>query len=495
MNPLFELTESNSMKHIANRWYFNACAKRVAMSIAACALVFVMIQPEAFGQVTGQWKLASGFSNANASLPNEVDNIANFAVWGDSLVATAYCATDQINFMGADPDSLFLSTDHGQTWTSLSPFGGTPFVVAGMDFIGGTQPSPSDLNLPDQVLSLSSNGGQAWAFDTAGWSNAGGGGMPSSLASIGSTVFMSTPFAVSHQTAGSQWQTDMNGLDLGGNLSSVGNVTAAGSNLYVNTLFNGVYISTNQGSSWSSANSGLPSFTSGGMSHLFQIGEFASSGSSVFAMTAHDTDIFGGGDNFDTVDFYLTTNNGQSWNKMNSSLQTWGQVHRFIVYNQSLFAATDSGFYYSTNNGSTWAPADQGLQLVPGDHPTTIEFSGENIVLGTEASGAWYRLLSDFGVSSVSPSPAPYGGLNLTLSENPASGSDMRIIYTLPIASATQVMLMDELGRSVRMLQNGHALAGQNSISLDTQSLIPGTYFIRVEANGMSAMQKLVITP
>jgi hypothetical protein len=478
------------MNHFANGSLRSSRAKRMGVLIAAFVAFSITSQPEAFGQ----WKLASGFSNANASLPNEVDLVANFAVWGDSIVATAYCATDQLNFPGALPDSIFLSTDHGHTWTSLSPNGGLPFIVAGTDFIGGAQPSSNDLNIADQVLSRSSDGGQTWAFDTAGWINPGGNGMPTSITSIGSTVFISTPFAVGHQTTGSQWTVDTNGLGVGNTLSlgQVGSLFASGNNLFLSTVFSGIFLQTN-GGSWSSVNSGLPSYTSAGMSAWFQSEEFASSGSSVFALVAHDTDIYGAGDNFDTVDFYLTTNNGQSWNKMNSTLQSWGLVHHVIVDNQSLFAATDSGFYYSSNNGATWTQAEQGLQLVPGDYPTTIAFSGENIVMGTNSSGAWYRLLSDFGASSVSPSPAPYAGLSLTLSSNPSSGSDESISYTLSDAGAAQVMLMDELGRSVRMLQNGRASAGQNVVALDPQSLTPGTYFIRIIADGTSAMQKLVI--
>jgi hypothetical protein len=84
-------------------------------------------------------------------------------------------------------------------------------------------------------------------------------------------------------------------------------------------------------------------------------------------------------------------------------------------------------------------------------------------------------------------------GLNLLISQNPASNSVTNLSYTLANGGPVKVELMDELGRSVRMLQNGNATAGQNTIAIEPQSLEAGTYFVRVEANGMSAMQKLVI--
>lgn len=98
------------------------------------------------------------------------------------------------------------------------------------------------------------------------------------------------------------------------------------------------------------------------------------------------------------------------------------------------------------------------------------------------------------GASDVNENQS-YGndGLSLYLNENPASNATASIIYTLPNGGPVQVELMDELGRTVRMLQNGIASAGRNVIAIEPQALPAGTYFVRVTADGMSAMQKLLI--
>jgi hypothetical protein len=97
-------------------------------------------------------------------------------------------------------------------------------------------------------------------------------------------------------------------------------------------------------------------------------------------------------------------------------------------------------------------------------------------------------------VNSVNESQQPSNDeLSLYLSQNPASNAVTNIIYTLKTDGPAKVELMDLLGRSVRMLNDGRAAAGQNVIAIDPKSLLPGSYFVRVEANGMSAMQKLVI--
>ncbi len=96
--------------------------------------------------------------------------------------------------------------------------------------------------------------------------------------------------------------------------------------------------------------------------------------------------------------------------------------------------------------------------------------------------------------SSVNTEPSlPGHGLNLYLSQNPASNSVTNLIYTLKNDAPVQVEMMDALGRDVRMLANGRASAGVNSIPIDPKTLAAGTYFVRVEAGGRDAMQELTI--
>ncbi len=466
------------MKNIANEFTLISRMKRTAFCIAVCALFLMASHPNAFGQ----WKQAAGFSNVNASLPNEVDAVGGFLPWGDSIIASAFCAVDELNTPSATNDSLFLSTDHGKTWTDFAPNGGEPFFIFGNDFMGSAEPNPP--NNTNEVFSFSTDQGQTWTTDTAGWNIPNGVGIASVLTSIGNTIFVANGSGLYQQSSpGSQWTVDTNGVGIAFQYGFplIGALFPVGNDLFLSTYINGVYLSTDMGSSWNTVNNGLPNY-------FYPNGGFALSGSSLYVMCAHDT-------NNDSYDFYRTTNNGQNWTQVNSAVQVWGDVNpMFLATGNTLFASSDSGIYASFDNGVTWTQEDQGLPAFQGSFNYVLAVSGVNLVINTPGSGAWYRPLSDFGASSVAASPAPSAGLNLTLSQNPVSSSEVKVTYTMSDAGSAQVMIMDELGRTVRMLQNGSAIPGENTLTIDPMTLEQGTYFVRLTADGASAMQKLVVT-
>jgi hypothetical protein len=152
-----------------------------------------------------------------------------------------------------------------------------------------------------------------------------------------------------------------------------------------------------------------------------------------------------------------------------------------------LETTTNTTTYNGTQLGSTTTYAYQWLS--GGSYTAYMALNATQ----TAPTSAEYYAPS--GTNAVNYTPSTSGsGLGLLLTQNPASNSGTSVIYTLPNAGPVQVELMDELGRSVRMLQNGFSSAGPNVIAIEPQLLAAGTYFVRVEANGTSAMQKLVVT-
>jgi len=83
--------------------------------------------------------------------------------------------------------------------------------------------------------------------------------------------------------------------------------------------------------------------------------------------------------------------------------------------------------------------------------------------------------------------------LQIRISANPVTNRETRLFYTMKTEGNAQVSLMDQLGHEVRLLQNGYAPAGQNFLPIDPTTLSSGTYFLRVNADGVTGIRKLII--
>ncbi len=140
--------------------------------------------------------------------------------------------------------------------------------------------------------------------------------------------------------------------------------TSAGSNLYAGVYGTGVYISTNNGVSWNAVNSGLPQY--------YYIYALCSIGSNVFA------GIYNGG-------VYLSTNNGGSWQPVNNGLTN---LYVFSVYSagSNVYAGTQAGPFLSTNTGQSWTQINSGIGTLTVNCFTSY---GSFIFAGTSGNGVY----------------------------------------------------------------------------------------------------------
>lgn len=100
-----------------------------------------------------------------------------------------------------------------------------------------------------------------------------------------------------------------------------------------------------------------------------------------------------------------------------------------------------------------------------------------------------YSLPTTGGVAPIATNAEP----SLRLSANPASTEQTTLYYSLDQDGASRVTLSDLSGRIVRTLHEGPAHAGQNEISIDPTTFVPGTYFLHVSGPHTAATQKLSI--
>jgi len=144
--------------------------------------------------------------------------------------------------------------------------------------------------------------------------------------------------------------------------TSVLSLAVSGTNLFAGTWGGGVFLSSNNGTSW----------TNTGLTNGSEIRSFAVSGTNLFAGTTHG--------------IFLSTNNGTSWTQVNSGL-TDTDVRSFAISGTNLFAGTwGGGVFLSTNNGSTWTTASTGLT---GNAVFALDVSGTNLFAGTWQNGVF----------------------------------------------------------------------------------------------------------
>ena len=114
---------------------------------------------------------------------------------------------------------------------------------------------------------------------------------------------------------------------------------SSGTNLFAGTMYGGVFLSTNNGTSWTAVNTGLTNTN---------VNALAVAGTNLFAGT------YGGG-------VFLSTNNGTSWT---SQFRLDERLCLVLLLSRgtNLFAGTyGGGIFLSTNNGTSWTAVEYRL--------------------------------------------------------------------------------------------------------------------------------------
>lgn len=159
-------------------------------------------------------------------------------------------------------------------------------------------------------------------------------------------------FCINNSVA--QWEQVTNGINSSMNIYSL---TSLGNNIFSGSD-SGVYISTNNGSSWviTALNNKITY-------------SLAVSGTVIYAGTS-------------TNGVYSTSNNGVNWTQTSLNNQT---IYALIIDGNNIFAgASGNGVYLSTNNGSTWTQNTLGSHTV-----LSLAASGTNIYAGTSINGIY----------------------------------------------------------------------------------------------------------
>ncbi len=152
-------------------------------------------------------------------------------------------------------------------------------------------------------------------------------------------------------------------------------ILVSGSDIFCGTD-DGVYLSTDIGATWTSANNGLPQSR--------YVDGFNLVGGKLFA------GLDGG------YGFYYSSDNGKNWNAINTNPALI--VNCLVSGGSDIFAGTESGVYLSTDSGTSWSAVNNGLPNFP--RVTSMASSGSNIFAEVTYNGVY--ISSDKGSSWTS---------------------------------------------------------------------------------------------
>lgn len=304
-----------------------------------------------------------GTMTPTGGIVNSIDNGVNWTTVSNGLPGNkgvyAVKQSGSLVFAGTDGAGLYTTSNNGSLWASDQGITNTDanslsLATIGTNIIAGVYGTGMFLS--------TNNGAGPWTPINTGLPSTN---LINALATNGTTtVFTGTYANGVYRTTdnGTTW-TAMN-TGLGTNLN-VTSFAISGSTIYAGTFGGGVFKSTITGSSWTPVNTGITNL---------QIQSLVASGTKVFAGT-----FYGGG-------VYFSNNSGSTWTHINNGL-TNTNVNTLAISGTRVFAGTVAGVFSSPDNGSNWTQLNFGLtnQTV-----MSLLVSGAEIFAGTDGGGVFF---------------------------------------------------------------------------------------------------------
>lgn len=147
------------------------------------------------------------------------------------------------------------------------------------------------------------------------------------------------------------------------------------------------------------------------------------------------------------------------------------------------------GIFMSDNGGGTWTRSNTGILPALSGRYEPISFAEQND--GTLYAIQWldnhvYRLATTTDIGEHTA-----GATTLTIAPNPVSRESV-VLVELPTASTVRLTAVDVLGREVAVLAEGAMSAGTHHIAWSGSDIAPGQYFLLLHTSSGTTVQKII---
>lgn len=235
--------------------------------------------------------------------------------------------------------------------------------------------SSNEIIVGTNKIYKSSDNGKTWFLNNYGIT--GSVTVIRSLVKTGVTLVAGTDDGVfTSSDNGNNWMQSAGTTGL-----SVYCIIVKGVNLFLSTSYNGIYKSTNNGSTWSAVNTGITT-------PFVDMRSLAVKGNDLYAAT-------------DGYGIFKSTNDGFNWTTVNTGLPgSYYSVSSLAVIGNNIIAGTyGAGVYKSTNDGGNWSAINNGISSA--DNVLGMGINGTSVYAST-LTGILFKTTDYINWNSVS---------------------------------------------------------------------------------------------
>lgn len=423
----------------------------------------------------------------------------------DTLLGTCLSSAskDSMLFIGTGKAGLFYSDDFGRSWISRGVIEAeNSFLVKGdslFSCINGNIFFSKDNGLKWKLIGYRSDlTGIAFRDSTVfaltwgngiyqstdfckTWIETGLSGYLLNMFAIhGGKIFVGMRFddgLFVSEDNGFTWSPRNNGLTSTSLGAGINALVANESNLFVSSYGGGVFVSSNEGASWNAMNSGI----------LDQ---------AVSCLMLSDNDLLAG--TYTGVYRYRFTDISPAWIPVREGMfadptqEFWSfLISSYVARGNNIFAATGfssfpGGIFVTTNNGDTWKTVDS-----PSERLSIT--ANDSYIYAIDYSNKWYRPLSEVLTMVTQTTEAAPSSFALSQNYPNPFNPTTKIRYSVPLRGFVRLTVYNTLGQLVRVVDSGTKEPGEYEVSFDGSNLSSGIYFYRLESNSFISTKKFVL--
>jgi hypothetical protein len=392
--------------------------------------------------INAQWQ--------ETNLTDNAGKITGFAKVGSILFASFTALTSD------QTGGVYTSNDEGNTWQIIN-IGITNKSITSIAVIGSTLFISTD---GDGILTSTDNGG-SWVSVNSG------------LKSLKVYKIMASGTNLYSGTDDGLYVSANNGLTWTNLTVSVSNqnitafIATSSTIVFTNRGYPNYYYSTDGGSTWSDAITGLPMGTSNC---------YAQSGNEILTGTLNG--------------IYSSSDNGASW----KSLGVTGSIYSIADVGGNLFSGTDvlKGISYSADDGKTWTVNNDGIDLLDLTI-NAIFFNGNDVLIGSTNSSIFKRSIYELGLTDVEDFNSVPVNFNLYQNyPNPFNPTTV-IKYSIPSNGKVTLKIYDVSGNEISTLVDAFQNSGEHIVNLNADNLSSGVYYSLLQYGTQSISKKLLL--